>query len=230
MCNDAYVRTFGAPDTVIAPEDERGVLIPPESTPRMRAARGESFSTTFTISGDSGSRKWYEAVGQPIEESGPSRGGVIVIRDISERSLHKLQDEFLAIASHELRSPMTSLHGFLEMILRRLGKEGQEDRVRLYAEQALRQTKRLERLVTDLVDVSRLQAGGLTLRSTDTDLVALIEDVASMVQLLGERPHIRISARKRPLTVKGDPDRLQQVVLNLLTNAMTYAAQTEHID
>src|SRR5205085_9557671 len=102
LANAAYERILGA-DADAVPETDSGHPIPPEATPQRRAARGESFSMEFTLATPDGGRRWYEASGQPIQGL-EGEQAVVVIRDITDRSVRRLQDEFLAMASHELRT------------------------------------------------------------------------------------------------------------------------------
>src|SRR5256714_14355661 len=108
--NAAYARMTGGAEAPLVPEDLQGRPLPLAETPQARAARGETFSLEFTLPAADGSRGWYEANGQPLGD--PTEGGeggaghaVVVIRDITLSSQHRrLQDEFLALASHELRT------------------------------------------------------------------------------------------------------------------------------
>jgi two-component system CheB/CheR fusion protein len=93
--NRAYAATFGE-DVALVPEDGTGHRLPDEEWPQVRAARGEPFAMTFAREDASGERRWYEASGRP----GGDWGGIIVIRDITERSLRHLQERFIDTASH----------------------------------------------------------------------------------------------------------------------------------
>src|SRR5262249_26017053 len=97
LTNAAYERMFGSSLTPLIPEDENGIPLPTEQTPQQRAARGETFSIEFTAVTPGGVRRWLEASGQAIQGGKQPLGGVVVIRDITERSLHRLQDEFLTL-------------------------------------------------------------------------------------------------------------------------------------
>jgi len=101
--NAAYARLVSGADAALAPQDAQGRPLPLDETPQARAARGETFSLEFTRPPvGEGPRRWYEANGQPLPAPGPAHA-VVVIRDITLSSQHRrLQDEFLALASHEL--------------------------------------------------------------------------------------------------------------------------------
>jgi len=99
LTNAAYERLFGDAGAVML-VDEQGQPLPPEATPQQRAARGEAFSMQFSMPpGDpagKGSPRYFEANGQPIRDGGDEHRGVVVVRDVTERRLLHLQDEFLS--------------------------------------------------------------------------------------------------------------------------------------
>lgn len=135
--------------------------------------------------------------------------------------------EFLAIASHELRTPLTVLNGYLTMV-ERLPIEDQ--RIRQYIARSREQSRRMERLVRDLLDVARLRNGRLTLDRARIDLTGLARHAVETAQTLTETQRIQLDVGGGPVTVEADPARLEQVLLNLLLNAMKYASQCERID
>ena len=231
LTNAAYDQSFGSGNRDLVLEDESGQPLPTDMTPLRRAARGESFSMEFFAgTADNGSRCWFEAKGRPIYSDGQVQGGVVVIRDITERSLRRLQDEFLAMASHELRTPLTALHGYLEMVIRLLAATPENERQLRFASQALKQSRRLGALVSDLVDVTRLQTGKLGFKLEPLDLIPLVQQTVETAQALAEGQRIRVTSSPGRLEVNGDAGRLEQLLLNLLTNAISYAPETEDID
>src|SRR5689334_12426325 len=91
----------------------------PRATPRWRAARGESFTLCCAMRRADGTRRWCEANGRPVPHRAEGEG-VVVLRDITERTLLPLQGEFLALASQELRTPLTPVRGYPDMSLQAL--------------------------------------------------------------------------------------------------------------
>ncbi len=225
LTNAAYRRLFGSGE--IVPEDESRRALPPEETPQRLAAGGEAFSMTFTVGDAEGSRRWYEATGQPLEHDGAAQGGVVTIRDISDRNLRRLQDQWLGIASHELRTRLTALQGMLQMAERR---QGDAERVRRYVGQAREQARRLGGLVEELVDAVRLQDGRLRLTRRPLELGATVGGAVETARMLTQGQAIELAEAGEPLWVHADAGRLEQVLLNLLTNAIAYAPGTERID
>lgn len=146
---------------------------------------------------------------------------VWTVRDVSERTrLDRLKSEFVATASHELRSPLTSIKGFVELL-------GMTDelsaRQRSYVDIVLRSTDRLVDLVNDLLDVARVEADHVELKVRAMDLA---EPVAEAAELLAPRvaekeQELELSLDGLPLAL-ADPGRIRQVFANLLTNAHLY--------
>ncbi|WP_437496719.1 CheR family methyltransferase [Sorangium sp. So ce1099] len=235
VTNDAYKATFGAGR--IMAHDEKGRPLLREETPEQRAARGERFQMEFTAPGPGGATRHFEATGHPIGDSGaPARDaverGVIVIRDITERSLRKLQERFMAMASHELRTPLVPLRGYLDMLISLLPADG-DPRLHRFALLARTQTERLDRLVGDLVSATRIQTGKFELKLSQMELVPLVTRAAQTAQTLAPAPEIHLdlpSGVTEPLVVKGDPARLEQVLMNLLGNAFRHADGTPRVD
>jgi signal transduction histidine kinase len=136
----------------------------------------------------------------------------------------RLREEFLSIASHELKTPLTALQLQAQM-LRRISRSGERDadgteRVLLGIE---RQVKRLSRLTTDLLDVSRIAAGRFTLERSEIDLSALVESVAGRFDEELAAARAWISLRIQPgVSGQWDRHRLDQVASNLISNAIKY--------
>lgn len=134
---------------------------------------------------------------------------------------NRLKDEFLATLSHELRTPLNVISGRAQM-LRAVADDPQ--RVLQMAEAITRNSEMLRRLVEDLLDVSRMTVGGVQLRWESIDLVALLEHVAAGIQPTADTKGIRLTVAAAPQLppVRGDQIRLQQVVWNVLTNAVKF--------
>lgn len=230
LTNAAYARLFGSADAVIVAENTEGQLLPPEEQPQRRAVNGIPFNMHFALTVPDGARRWFEATGQPIGSTDAPHGGVVTIRDITERRLRLLQDEFLLLASHELRSPLTSLLLSLQLLAKRPSNEvdGQEERHAIQV--ALRQGQRLRVLINDLLDVGRVEQHKLRLQLVPVDLSALVVKTTEAAKLDAPSQKIVVDMDAQPLIVTGDPTRLEQIVLNLLTNAIKYAPDTLRID
>jgi signal transduction histidine kinase len=146
-------------------------------------------------------------------------------REIAERKrAEEVRDEFLSVAAHELKTPLTSLRGFAQLLLGQIEEGRAPDPARL--QQALsaidRQSRKLGDLVTQLLDVSRLQAGQLGLQPALTDVVPLVQAVLGGARSSTDRHAIAFRG-PASLAARVDPLRLEQVLLNLVDNAIKYS-------
>jgi len=171
-----------------------------------------------------GSERWIRYTSNPMpNREGASKAFVIVARDVtSELETEKLKSDFVATVSHELRSPLTPLKGFVRALRDDLVEDTPEARHEYY-EIMWRAVERLERLISDLLDVSRVEAGKLELDPKPFELVDLID--ACIRTTRGEFPgrHIEFAHPEGSVTVRADPFRVDQVVTNLLSNACKYS-------
>jgi PAS domain S-box-containing protein len=152
-------------------------------------------------------------------------GMAAVVRDVTERKLlEQAQDDYIAMASHDLRSPITALSGRAQLMKRR--KRYDEEAVDVILEQA----RRITRLVSDLQALVSMEAGGVSLLREPVDLVALARDAARRVRATSSTRHpVRVEAPAEGLTGAWDRDRVSQVLDNLLGNAAKYAPEGSEI-
>jgi signal transduction histidine kinase len=136
----------------------------------------------------------------------------------------RLRDEFLSIASHELRTPIHSLQLVVQGLTRGIVPPTPERTLRAFA-MAERQIQRLTRLIDELLEVSRIQAGHLTLQLEQVDLMAVVGDVVQQFETELAKAHCSLSVRTGPAVVGcWDRGKLEQVVANLLSNAIKFGA------
>jgi PAS domain S-box-containing protein len=161
---------------------------------------------------------------------GQESGSVLSVRDISERArLERMKDEFVLTASHELRSPLTSVQGFAELLM--LERDKLSDKQAETVEIILDNTRHLVRLLNDLLDLARSDAGRLTINPVPTELGALVEDAVRTMRAQTEsRSQVLATEVQNDLpTVSAEPDRIRQVLVNLLTNASEYCHEGAEI-
>jgi PAS domain S-box-containing protein len=139
----------------------------------------------------------------------------------------RTREVFLSVAAHELRTPLTSIKAAAHLLERRITADDTEGRMLRLAGQLRGEVDRLERLVTDLLDVSRIQQGRLELRPEPTDLAELARAVLARSEGAAERLSTHRLTLDAPAPVAGvwDPSRLDQVLTNLLSNAMKYSPE-----
>ncbi len=227
--NVVYDRLFGGPMARIRLEDVAGLPLRPEDMPQQRAARGERFRVEFAVSDASGNRRWYEAVAEPLTAKDRTWGGVVSMRDISERTMRLSLERLVAAAGHELKTPTAAMHNYLQLVQRRL-VSGDVSDAAIYAARASVQAQRLSDLVERLFDISRIQTGQLEIVAARVDLAAIVREATEVSSVLPMAPVIRFSAKPASLMVLGDAGRLEQVFLNLLTNAIEHAGGSDAID
>jgi len=140
--------------------------------------------------------------------------------DISERkALERMEREFVAMVSHELRNPLTSLKVFAEIL------QTTETYNARAVEVILGQADRLNRLIGDLLDASRIEAGRLRLNRRETDLAALAGAAVDQARAGSQKHTLALDAPEGPLRGWWDRDRLEQVLENLLSNAIKYSPE-----
>jgi signal transduction histidine kinase len=136
------------------------------------------------------------------------------------RESEQLKTELIAIVSHELRTPLASMLGFAALLLNR---EVDEETRRHYLEIIDQQGKRLATLLDDFLSLQRLEEGRLEFASVEVDVTRLLREQANLYSASSDQHRLELRVPGQPLPVRGDPDRLAQVVGNLLSNAIKYS-------
>lgn len=163
--------------------------------------------------------------GTPAEE--PAYIGLVTYQDVTSfKEAERLKDEFIGIAAHELRNPLTVLSGYVQMLLLQT-KRGKGPKLLPTQEEALqsidRSTTELVELTEDLLDVTRLQGKGWQLHPEPTDLVALVQRTVKHLQKTTGKHTLSIVNTLPSLVVYADPGRIEQVFSNLIGNAIKYS-------
>jgi signal transduction histidine kinase/CheY-like chemotaxis protein/PAS domain-containing protein len=152
-------------------------------------------------------------------------GVVWTLRDVSERArLERIKSDFVATASHELRSPLTSIKGFVELLGR---SDALGEREREFVDVILQSTDRLVDLVNDLLDVARLEAGRMEVHPRLFDLAELIREVAALMapRMADKEQRLDLDLPPGLPRALADPVRVRQIVTNLVSNAHQYTEE-----
>lgn len=154
-------------------------------------------------------------------EDGEPSGTVRITRDITRRKeIERMKTEFVSMVSHELRTPLTSIRGFAET-LAEIGEELKAEDRKRYLGIIITESKRLGNLVTDFLDISKLEAGGIPLRPKELDLEALARRAADMFK---ESPvSFKVDFKPEARTAWGDEDQIYRLLINLCGNAVKYS-------
>jgi signal transduction histidine kinase len=156
----------------------------------------------------------------------PEGGSVLSVRDVSERArLERMKDEFVLTASHELRSPLTSVQGFAELLM--LERDQLSEKHGETVEIILDNTRHLVRLLNDLLDLARSDAGRLAINPVRCEIGPIVAGAARLIMGLtnsrGQRLEVEIESDLPQVSV--EQDRITQVLVNLLTNATEYCPE-----
>ncbi len=150
-------------------------------------------------------------------------GAVVVLKDITrERELEKLKDEFVSLASHELRTPMTAIKGLISMIFE--GDYGViNESLKDPLSDVAASTDRLIVLVNDILDVSRIESGRTKFKITEFFVADLASEVANSLTPLATQKNIQLEVVNTPLDkVSADSDKVKQILINLMNNALKF--------
>jgi len=178
------------------------------------------------------------AAAQPV-------GMVAVLNDItSNKQIEKLKDEFVSVVSHELRTPLTAIKGYTQHLIRRIERRlrraqqanqtlNSSDTPEYYDVRNLHivqsQTEHLERLVSDLLDLSRVQWGNLDLQYSEFFLADVLTECVNSIQASAEQHTIFLDIAIQDTGIVADRERITQVIGNVLDNAVKYSPQGSQI-
>jgi PAS domain S-box-containing protein len=165
----------------------------------------------------------------PIESRGIV-GAVLVIRDITAlQELDRKKDEFLSVASHELRTPLTTIKGYTQLLAQTVNDLGPEDRA-TYINAVLGEIERMMGLISELLDVSRIETNRLQIHPQPIRWLHFIEGRISAFRVQHPTRSMTFDVSAPESVVVADPDRMRQVVDNLLSNALKYSPEGSDID
>ena len=192
---------------------------------RLRSVRGMSQQTVILRKKDGRDVVTSLTGSYQREQNGELTGAVVSCRDVAGRAVSGVSGiEIVSTVSHELRSPLTSVKGYTSLLLNRWDRLP-DDQKQMMLEQVNHDADRVTRLITELLDISRLETGRLRLRRQLVDLPKIAATVVEKVRL--EYPELEASTEFPSgfPKVYADPDKVEQVLTNLVENACKYGSQ-----
>jgi len=142
------------------------------------------------------------------------------------KTLNAKKDEFIGLASHELKTPLTTIQGYVQLIERRLDDA---DRNKPVISKVHRQLRKVTALISDLLDVTKIQTGQLNFSYAKFDLVFVLREIADLMQQTHESHQITLVANPEFLLIHADLQRIEQVIINLISNAIKYSPDANSV-
>lgn len=180
------------------------------------ASRGKGMETVFEAAG-----RHLQLLANPVYSKGEQIGVICIIVDMTgKRELDMMRQEFTANVSHELKTPLTSISGYAEMIESGLAKDGD---VKAFAAKIHKEAGRLVALIGDIIKLSQLdEEPAEPKRDMRVDMAALIEECADSLVISADKHKVTIETDASPCVVRGDRNMLYELVYNLCDNAIRY--------
>lgn len=206
-------------------ETAEGKPFAPEETPPARALRGQAVhNVVMVLHRPDGQALWMLVSAAPIRtQDGTLLGAVAAFRDITaQHELEEQREDILRAISHDLRSPLSAILGQAQLLARRLDKPELEG-ARGSAEAIVVSARRMNAMIQDLVDAARLESGQLRLNREAIELRSFTADLLRRLEPVLETGRVRVEVPEGLPSVYADPDRLERILTNLLSNALKYS-------
>lgn len=177
-----------------------------------------------------GTRFWSNSIITPIvDESGSISGFSVISRDLTERKeIERRKDDFISIASHELRTPVTSIKVFTQVLLKMFTQLPDKSPTK-YLIKMDEQLDKLTQLINDLLDVSRIQSGKIEFKRDSVNLQQLAYEIVENMQVLSDK-HTIICKGSIEDYVVADKERIGQVIVNFISNAIKYSPNSDSVE
>jgi two-component system phosphate regulon sensor histidine kinase PhoR len=231
LVNDAARRMLNLESNLVGRHYVEAVRQPGVVQQLGAALHGEQRSpieVPIDAAGTVGSPRIFRAQATPASAAGG--GAVLVLHDISDlRRIDRVRRDFVANVSHELRTPLTAVRGYVEALLE---DPGEQEQRRKFLDVIDRHTRRMERLVSDLLRLARLDALQEAAEKRPVDVAALFRTVSTDLSERIDRQHIQVDIEVHPaaVTIEADATKMHDVLCNLMENAVNYSAEGAHIE
>jgi PAS domain S-box-containing protein len=188
-----------------------------------------SYEAEFRINHADCTLHWCVATGKPqYDDNGAFLGYIGAAMDITEqKTLQQQKDDFIGIASHELKTPVTSIKAYGQVLEKMLEKKGDTKEASM-VKRMDGQLNRLTSLIADLLDVTKINSGKLQFNDQDFDFNPLVEELVEDLQRTATN-HVLVKKLDPTGIVFGDRERIGQVITNLITNAIKYSPQADEV-
>jgi len=168
-------------------------------------------------------KRYFHAKVIPVSFKDGERMFIVMLHDVTkEKKLDEMRREFVSNVSHELRTPLTSIHGFAETLL----EDDLSDRnlVKKFLRVIEEESARMTRLINDLLDLEKLESGEAKFHFEEVDLCEIVDYIKGIMIPLAEEYSVQMETSCENITVWGDRDRIIQMLLNLVDNAVKYTS------
>jgi signal transduction histidine kinase len=228
LANPAIRGLLDIPFELIAGKNFRELIEHPKLAPRSRGllyAMIEHDTQPLGFRIEWGEKTLSVSAAQIYNARGENIGTVTVFRDFTrEAEVERLKSTFVAIVSHELRTPLNAILGYAEMFKESVYGPMNEQQVNT-AERIMKNTQRLLGLINDLLDQAQMEAGKLTIKMSPVKPADLLENLHSLMNKAASDKNLMLTSKidsDLPETLIGDPARLQQILVNLVTNGIKF--------
>ena len=225
-CNEQFLEILSKEDLVGNQIKEIGI----KSIQSLykKTKRTKSADIEFEIESSDRTTKWVLA---SMNQSKTTKEFILVIHDITQlRQLSSMRRDFISNVSHELRTPVSVIRANSETLLQ--GALDDKKQAKVFSKAILHNSERLSEMVSDLLDLSRIEHGELKLIIEDTDLKESIDQVIDSLKHLGKKKNISIKCNcpKTPQFVLADKKALERILTNLIDNAFKYSEENSVIE
>ena len=215
---------FGWLDTVLPDDKELMYKQFMSNMPTM-----QKFTYEFRFKSSSGQVRWGLSEGFPYFDDNGNFGGYAgSVTDITDRKQNEiLKNDFLAVASHELKTPLTSIKAYSQLLSKTYEKVN-DAFLKNGLTKVETQVNKMTKLVADFLNLSKLESDKFSVELEKFDINELVRDIASDIQMVAIN-HTIVLERRRPVFVIADKEKISQVVTNLLNNAVKYSPEDKNI-